>query len=212
MGRGRESFFVRPVLKNSLLRIHASVAGTASQPWRMTRGSVFVARGLQNFSIPRAYLFGSVGVCQKLRPILLNEEEAALRQYVASLMVILWHRLDWPIPDRIAILPLQKKNRFFQEIGEAFSHMFDRRLSEEFQLKWTRPFEWGIKRKKDDLLENQTILLIDFEFSLNRSRQAKHELGLAMSQSIFLLTVYEDGPFYTAVVDRSKCRGHDPVF
>jgi hypothetical protein len=102
-----------------------------------------------------------------------------------------WHRLDWPTPERIAIVPQYGGGAALRDIGEIFSGMLDQKLTHEFCLRWSKPFEWGIQRKKKDLLEGQNLLLLDLGSSLSSLQQAVRELWPAFPKEVYILSLFE---------------------
>ncbi|MBF8263067.1 MAG: hypothetical protein HW387_732 [Parachlamydiales bacterium] len=127
---------------------------------------------------------------RRMESVLACENEAALRLAAASMLVVLWHRLHWPCPDRILIVPRKSHCRELREVAEEFARMMDLPLAEEFCLRWQSPFVWRIERHCRDLLENQTILLIDWAGSPEHLRQAISELRGAFAKTIHILSVF----------------------
>lgn len=125
-----------------------------------------------------------------LQSILTREEEEPLRRAVASLLVVLWSRLNWPLPDRIVFVRTMQHTHALQDIGEELARMLDRPLIDEFSLRWTSPFEWRLQRSREDLLENQTILLLDLASSRKYLRNALNELWPAFPGKIYILSVF----------------------
>jgi predicted amidophosphoribosyltransferase len=141
-------------------------------------------------SFPRAYLIEPSQIGRHFQSVLTREEEAPLRLAAASLLLVLWHRLNWPIPDRIILVRSMQHHRSLQEIGEEFAQLLDRPLSDEFSLRWISPFQWRLKRCNEDLLENQSILLLDFAGSASYLADALNELWPAFPGKIYILSVF----------------------
>ena len=139
-------------------------------------------------SAPRAYLFEPTHIARRLESVL-NDNEA-LQQMVASFLVVEWSRLQWPMPDRIApIWPIGQRGAL-QNIAEEFARMLDRPLIDEFRLGWIKPFSWRIERKRQDLLENQSVLLLDLKSTTEDLRCAVNELWPAFPKQIHILSVF----------------------
>lgn len=68
--------------------------------------------------------------------------------------------------------------------------MIDRPLTNEFSLAWVAPFQWRLQRSNEDLLENQTILLLDFASPPQYLRDALDELRSAFPGKIYILSVF----------------------
>jgi hypothetical protein len=136
----------------------------------------------------RAYLFEPTHAACHLRSILPQEEP--IQRWIASLFIVLWSRLDWPMPDRVAVIPSIDGSSAIAEIGEAFARMIDRLLKDEFRWRWVAPFQWRLERREKDLLENQFILLIDWASSLENLRPALRELWPAFPGKIYILTIF----------------------
>lgn len=137
-----------------------------------------------------AYLFESSQMARWLQSILTREEEEPLRRAVASLLVVLWSRLNWPLPDRVVFVRTMQHTNALQDIGEELARMLDRPLIDEFSLRWISPFEWRLQRIREDLLENQTILLLDLASSRKYLRNALNELWPAFPGKIYILSVF----------------------
>ena len=129
-------------------------------------------------------------MASRLLSILTREEEDPLRRAVSSLLIVLWSRLNWTLPDRIILIRPMQHHRALRDIGEEFARMLDRPLSDEFSLRWISPFQWRLQRRKEDLLENQSILLLDFASSPEYLRHALNELWPAFPGKIYILTVF----------------------
>lgn len=71
------------------------------------------------------------------------------------------------------------------------SRMLKRPLSNEFALKWVSPFEWQIIRTKEDSLENQSVLLIDFDGEAQVQQKALNQLWPAFVREVHILSVME---------------------
>ena len=141
-------------------------------------------------SSPRAYLFEPSQMAKRLQSILVREEEDPLRCATASLLVVLWSRLNWPLPDRIIPVRTMQDNRALLDIGRELAHMLDRPLMDEFSLRWVSPFQWRVQRNSEDLLENQSILLLDLSSSSDNLRDALNELWPAFPGKIYILSVF----------------------
>lgn len=139
-------------------------------------------------SAPHAYLFEPTHVASQLKSNL--TKGSTHRLLIASLLVMQHHNLKWPLPDRIAMIPNAKKHKAMQEISEEFARMLGLSFSDEFRLYWSAPFTWSIQRKKDDLLENQTVILLDFDSPATALRQALSELWPAFPKKIYILSVF----------------------
>jgi predicted amidophosphoribosyltransferase len=141
-------------------------------------------------SAPRAYLFEPSAPARRLQSIMTRDEEEPLRRAVASLLIVLWSRLNWPLFDRICLVRPMRHRRALQDIGEELSRMLDRPLTDEFSRSWVSPFTWRLKRRGEDLLENQSILLVDLASSPDDLRQALNELWPALAGKIYILSVF----------------------
>lgn len=113
-----------------------------------------------------------------------------MRRAVASLLIILWSRLNWPLPDRLILVPPIQHRNVLQDVGEELARMLERPLMDEFSLRWIQPFQWRLKRRKEDLLENQTILLLDLASSADYLRDALNELWPAFPGKIYILSLF----------------------
>jgi len=129
-------------------------------------------------------------MAKRLQSILTREEEEPLRRAAASLFVVLWSRLNWPIPDRVIPAWTKRHSGALQDIGEELARLLDRPLIDEFSLSWKSPFEWRPRRIREDLLENQTILLLDFGSSSESLRDFLSELWPAFPRKIYILSVF----------------------
>jgi hypothetical protein len=139
---------------------------------------------------PHAYLFDPNHVALRLKYLLQASGSEGLRPLIASFLVVQFNRLNWPMPDRVAIILQRKGGQALREIAEQFAQMIGRAVSEEFKLRWSAPFEWRLERKKDDLLENQNILLIDFDSPVNDQCKALNELWPAFPKQIHILSIF----------------------
>jgi predicted amidophosphoribosyltransferase len=142
-------------------------------------------------SAPSAYLFEQAQVAWRLQSVLAQGNEEALRRTAASLLIVLWHRLNWPMPDRILIVRPPQHRRALMEVAEEFARMMDRPLVDEFCFRWQAPFQWQLERCKDDLLENQTLLLIDWGGPHENLRQALRLLRCAFARSVHVLSIFK---------------------
>jgi hypothetical protein len=138
-------------------------------------------------SAPRACLFEPVHAAQRLRIELARDSDHSLQKMVASLLVLLWGRLDWPLPDRI--MPLTR-GRAMREIAEEFACMMHRPLSWEFRYEWIAPFQWRPRRHREGMLHEQTVLLLDPESALGDLRIAVRELKMAFVEKVYILSVF----------------------
>jgi len=120
----------------------------------------------------------------------LNHDET-LQETIASLLIIQWSRLNWPLPDRIAPIWPASQRGALRNIAEEFARRLDRKIVDEYRLGWTAPFRWKLKRRQEDLLENQNVLLIDLSSSADWMRDAVNELWLAFPKQIHILSVFE---------------------
>lgn len=141
---------------------------------------------------PRAVLFDPSPVAGAWKSLLLQEDDGAFAEIAASLLVLQWGRLGWPIPDRIAIVPAKGKTRSLRFIGESAAAMLGKHLSSEFGLRWVGLLEWRIRRVKDDLLENESLLLIDFDGSRQTLAQALSTLWPAYPKEVRILSLFAE--------------------
>lgn len=142
---------------------------------------------------PRANLFDPSPVASAWKSLLLQEEDSEFARIAASLLILQWGRLNWPLPDRIAIVPAKGKTRQLRSIAGIAAALLDRSLSSEFGLEWIGFFEWRIKRVKDDLLEGKSLLLIDFEGESQWLSQALSELWPAYPKEVYIISLFSGG-------------------
>ncbi len=139
---------------------------------------------------PRAYLFEDSPVANAWRALLLQDE--ALAQIAASLLVFQWGRLEWPLPDRIVVVPAPGKTGQLRTIGESAAAFLGKPLTREFCLQWVSFFEWRLQRSQEDLLEGLSLLLIDFEGNANWLSQALSELWPAYPKEVRILSLFAE--------------------
>lgn len=143
---------------------------------------------------PSAVLFEQSPVASAWRALLLQEGEGELARIAASLLVLQWGRLEWPLPDRIALIPAKGKTRMLQAIAEEAAAMVEKPLIREFGLEWVSAFEWRLKRKCEDLLEEESLLLIDFDSGTERLATALSELWPAYPKEVHILSLFAEKP------------------
>lgn len=141
---------------------------------------------------PRAFLFDRSPVASAWKTLLLQEGDGALAELVASLLVLQWSKLGWPLPDRIVPVPACGKTGQLRSIAESAAAMMGQTLSREFSLRWVAPFEWRLERVKDDLLEEQSLLLIDFEGESKWLSEALSELWPAYPKEVYILSLFAE--------------------
>ena len=140
---------------------------------------------------PKAFLFETSPVSSAWRARLLQEGDGALRQIAASLFIFQWERLQWPVPDRIAIVPNPGLTKPLLAMAQEVAEMLGKTVKKELKLQWDGPFQWRLKRCDRDLLENQSLLLIDFGSETAWLKKALGELWQACPSQIHIVSFFE---------------------
>ena len=138
---------------------------------------------------PQAFLFEPTHAAWQMKEIILHEE-GSVRLRMADLFYVLWNRLGWPLFDRIAVIPQIGATNALSDIAEELARMLNSNVSREFSLRWIEPFHWGVKRKKNDLLEGKNILLLAMDRDGERLKGALRELWPAFPKQIFIFSVF----------------------
>ena len=138
-------------------------------------------------SAKRAFVFEANPAALRLQAL----QDEALIATIVSLSILQFSHLDWELPDRIAALPPPWTAGHFAQIVEEFARAFGKEAVKEFKLVWTAPFRRSLARHRDDLLEGQTILLLDFGSDLEWLRMAIRELAPAFPKEIRILSLFE---------------------
>lgn len=141
---------------------------------------------------PRAFVFDESPVENGWKTVLLQEDDGALSELAASLLVLQWGRLGWPFPDRIAVVPAWGRTRQLRSIAENGAAMLGKPAIREFGLKWVSLFEWRLQRIRDDPLEEEILLLIDFDGESKWLAQALSELWPANPKEVYILSLFAE--------------------
>jgi len=140
---------------------------------------------------PRAFLFEASGHASAWKARLLRDGSDSLTQLAASLFLLQWSRLQWPHPDRLAFLPYPGNTGILRAIAQETATLLNLPLTMEFAMQWTGVFQWRLRRKQDDLLENKSVLLLDFDSDIEWQKKALGELWPAYPLEVRILSLFE---------------------
>jgi hypothetical protein len=76
-------------------------------------------------------------------------------------------------------------------MAEEVAQMLGMTLSRELKLQWEGPFLWRLKRSNRELLEDQSLLLIDFGSSEEWLKKALGTLWQAYPSQIHIVSFFE---------------------
>jgi hypothetical protein len=142
-------------------------------------------------SAKRASLFEQTMQASKLVSILQHEQNPYLLDFTASLFILQWDALKWPLPDRIVILPTKTNEAWLETLLESLSKMCGALVCKALRLEWVAPFEWRCTSGVSNDLQNQVVLLLTKEASLQALREAVSALAQSLPKQVLIHSVFD---------------------
>ena len=130
---------------------------------------------------PRAFLFELSSTASCLRAQLAKAAGGPLGEMAAALLVWQWGRLNWPMPNRISVVPSLEVSSGWQFIAQEAASMLGKTLSIDLNRQ--------MQLKSSDVLQGEEILLVAFEE--RGLKEALTGFWSAFPKRIYIVSLFE---------------------